>query len=145
MKTFGLAFLLLFVAISTTVAETKPPTIESILQEEGQFAFSDGSSIFQFSKDGKFKLDPLGVSGRTIQGVWKTSDFHHFTVTGKWEWLNGVSAKDDYRRMSVYVSYHAEEAKTVGSIKKVKAYPVYHMVEGLVKITPEEYKKETAR
>ena len=57
--------LALLLALSNTLANEFPKPPE-IIQNEGQFVFTDGSSFYLFKKDGTFTSEPLGLSGRVI-------------------------------------------------------------------------------
>jgi len=62
---------------------------ESILGKR-ELCISDGSSIYIFSPDKTFRLEPIGMSGRTIKGTW-TSDSDGIHIVGQWSWINGLS------------------------------------------------------
>ena len=53
-----------------TNIEIELPSIIEIIDEEDQFAFTDGSSTYLFMDD----LDPTGMSGRAVEGNWTYSD-----------------------------------------------------------------------
>ena len=91
-------------------AAPAPPTLPSayqIIQREGRLAFTDDSSLYDFEKNGSFYSKPLGLSGRTIEGTWKLAAANDFAgslvVQGTWGWVNGVSAINDRREMTVSV------------------------------------------
>ena len=110
--------------------------------KSGQFAFTDGSSIFQLKKGGTFELQPRGMSGRTVRVLWKTSGYRIFTIVGKWSWINGASPRNDYRRMKLHITYMggAPGAKK-GRLHRMKLYPVYFTIEQLLKISKAAYRK----
>ena len=60
---------------------------------------------YEVNKDGTFVLQPEGLSGETIRGVWRSADSLHVTVTGKWGWANGVSLANDFRRMTLILKH----------------------------------------
>ena len=125
-----------FVASPLMAADFPEPL--KIIEEEGQFIFHDGSSYYLFKKDGTFRSGPMGLSGREIEGKWKVDD-RLFVIEGRWDWINGVSPADDYRRMVIYLS-KPESVETVKRISTVEAganqkiYKCYFLVEGLEKI-----------
>ena len=122
------------------VATLEP--IAKIVEAESCFVFSDGSSYFQFRKDGTFRLDPAGLSGRTIEGIWRQGDAGQFTVVGRWSWMNGLSPENDFRRMKLRVTrLPGVPEKPKGSDHKL--YPVYHVVDEVVPLSPEDYRKAT--
>lgn len=87
-----------------------------IIQQEGRFIFTDGSSYYLLEKGGRFKSAPLGMSGREITGTWKLEE-QKFVVEGQWGWINGASPTDDYRRLTFFVS-------TPMSVETVKSFPL---------------------
>src|SRR6185436_17231412 len=89
--------LFLFAVPNVITAESRSPI--DIIQAEGQFLFSDGSSYYLFKKEGTFISEPLGISGRVITGTWTCPDNREFVIQGRWSWINGLSARDDYREM----------------------------------------------
>lgn len=131
---------LLVMGAATHLSAQPMPTISSIIQSEGVFAVSDGSSVFQLHKDGTFVLEPVGISGRTVRGVWTQTSEGQFTVVGKWEWVNGLSRDDDYRRMRLHISWHGEAGK-VPPRGSVKVHPAYLLIEELVTIDEATWKK----
>ena len=116
--------------IAALLSGTLPVSIEEILGTEGVFSFSDGSSIYSFFSDGDFLLEPVGLSGRAIDGSWTSNDFSEFYVEGLWTWYNGISRENDRRSMTVLVTLLPGEPDTVWG-KRV--WPVYFSVE---EITP---------
>ena len=52
--------------LAGTSIEAELPSIIEIVNEEGQFAFTDGSSTYLFLDDESFYLDPTGLSGRAV-------------------------------------------------------------------------------
>ena len=138
MKTLAQLLLPALIVAGPLVAYGQSPSLESIIDGEGVFAISDGSSTFQFHKGGEFVLEPVGMSGRTVVGRWKMTDHGHFTVVGTWGWVNGASVEGDYRRMKMHISYHGEAAKPLprGSIS---VYPSYFVIDEIVKIDQAEH------
>jgi len=56
-----------------------------------------------FNKDGTFTSEPLSISGREIIGKWELRDERVFVIRGQWTWINGLSPRDDYRQMEIWV------------------------------------------
>ena len=133
---------LLFICLTAlTVLAQDFPKPSQIIKDEGKFIFTDGSSYYLFQKDGTFKSEPLGISGRVITGTWKLQDRQDnlFVIQGKWSWVNGLSQENDFRKMVLYINTPAS-SETVerlssgfGSLK-VKIYKCYFLVEELQKI-----------
>jgi hypothetical protein len=131
----------LFAVPNVIAAEFRSPI--EIIQAEGQFVFSDGSSYYLFKKEGTFISEPLGLSGRVITGTWTCLDNREFVIQGRWSWINGLSARDDYREMRMIIG-QAESAETieqlspVSSLRRVKIFKVYFAVEELHRIPKPE-------
>jgi hypothetical protein len=139
MKPLILAFISVLAISSATAAQLREP--REIIREEGQFVFSDGASFFLFRKDGTFKSAPHGLSGRVITGRWKFQSPGRFTIEGRWSWVNGLSPRDDFRRMTLVVSSAQgfEEKQQVSAVEltgPVKVYKCYFTVDEVVKVTP---------
>lgn len=130
-------FLLVTLTVSTAQAQGGP--IETIIASEGVFAISDGSSTFQFLKGGKFVLDPVGMSGRTVRGTWTRTGAGKFTVIGRWGWMNGASVQDDLRRMKIYVSCTDGAATKHLPRSGLKVRACYFSLDELVKISRAEF------
>jgi hypothetical protein len=132
------AIVILTTFIAVTRAAEFPPASE-IIQTEGQFVFTDGSSYYMFKKDGTFTSEPLGISGREITGTWELRDERMFVVRGRWTWINGLSARDDYRQLEIAI-YRPTSVETVDwlshsdATRNVKVYKCYFVVEELIKI-----------
>ena len=141
----GLAALFypVFRANALSVADYSEPI--KIIQQEGRFVFTDGSSYYLLKKEGTFKSGPLGLSGREITGTWKLKD-NLFVIEGQWGWMNGASPQDDYRRLTLYVST-PEAVETVrrpflaDESADVKVYKTYFEIEELQKIPKPEAAK----
>ncbi len=88
-------------------APSVPPSAYQIIQKEGRLAFTDGSSYYDFERNGTFYSGPLGLSGRTIEGTWKLATVNDFAgplvIQGTWGWANGFSAVNDRREMTMAV------------------------------------------
>lgn len=113
------------------------PTVPEIIQEEGQFAFTDGSSVYLFYSDGTFFMEPTGLCGRTIEGSWNLDDSDRMQITGIWGWDNGISLINDKRRMTVYItllSTQTENSDFLWRSDDTRVYDVYFIVEELINI-----------
>ena len=127
----------LLTAIVTHAAAEFPQASE-IIQTEGQFIFADGSSSYMFKKDGTFTSEPLGISGREINGTWELRDERVFVIRGRWTWINGLSPRDDYRQMEILVR-RPTAAEIVPQLTLVdgvnlKVYKCYFVIDRLTKI-----------
>jgi hypothetical protein len=134
----GLAFIWHLSGASPAVSAADFPEPLKIIQSEGQFVFTDGSSYYLLKKDGTFKSGPLGLSGREITGTWKAKD-SLFVIEGQWGWVNGLSALNDYRRMTIFVSTptSVETVKRMSWVEAsadVKVYKCYFIVDELQKL-----------
>jgi hypothetical protein len=130
------------VVLTTFIAVTRAaefPQASEIIQTEGQFVFTDGSSYYMFKRDGTFTSEPLGISGREINGKWDLRDERVFVIRGRWTWINGLSPRDDYRQMEIWV-YRPTSAEIVPQLSfvdgglNVKVYKCYFVVDQLAKI-----------
>jgi hypothetical protein len=138
-------FALLLVAGCFAHANAGVPTFTEIIETQGKCVFTDGSSTYQFYKDGTFMLEPNDkFSGRTVHGAWNTTDNRKVVITGKWGLINGISKDDDYRELTLLVTLRSDQpagAESLGPVKRFKVYPVYFTVEGLRPIGKQEYEK----
>ncbi|PKN58791.1 MAG: hypothetical protein CVU56_03765 [Deltaproteobacteria bacterium HGW-Deltaproteobacteria-14] len=123
---------------------SEPASVREALTADGVLAFSDGSSVYRIHADGRFALDPLGISGRTVAGTWESDDDRVFVVTGKWGWVNGLSRDDDYRRMTLAVSVVPGEGPPPG-MDGATLTRVYLVIEELVKITKAEHDRAASK
>lgn len=122
----------LSVIAAAAICAGTPLTISDIIKTEGEFAFTDGSSVYTFSEDGTFMMEPLCLSGRAIEGRWTSVDRGLFEVTGVWTWYNGISVPDDFRRMTLAVTLIQGEPETVQSMwsgSTARLYPVYFTID----------------
>jgi hypothetical protein len=129
--------MLVLLATALVGADDALPSISEIIEEEGQFAFTDGSSTYRFYGDGSFLLEPVGISGRAVEGRWESPDPGRMEITGTWSWYNGVSAIDDTRRMTLDVSLlsmDTVESDALWGASDTRLYEVYFTVEELVPI-----------
>lgn len=113
------------------------PSIIEIINEEGQFAFTDGSSTYLFMEDGSFYMEPIGMSGRAIEGSWIFEDSNSFEITGLWGWNNGISLINDKRRMTIYINLISAETEVSESLWRssdARLYDVYFLIEEIAKI-----------
>ncbi|HOP25854.1 MAG TPA: hypothetical protein PLM22_03510 [Candidatus Sabulitectum sp.] len=123
------------VFIAALLCGTVPGSIEEILDTQGVFSFTDGSSIYSFFSDGDFLMEPAGLSGRAIEGSWTSDDYGEFSVEGLWTWYNGISQENDRRRMTVLITLLPGEPDTLESLwqgEGVTVYKVYFTVEELL-------------
>ena len=139
-----LVILFLFLGTFAVIAQDFPSPFQ-IIQDEEKFIFTDGSSYYLFKKDGSFKSEPLGISGREITGKWKLED-QLFVIQGKWGWINGGSRTDDYRKMTLYVG-HPTSSEIAENLlledgKPKKIYKCYFEIEELQKIPKAKKKTE---
>jgi len=74
--------LTIFVLLSGTSTIEELPSITEIIDTEGQFAFTDGSSIYLLMADGTFYLGPVSISGRSVEENWTCLDTNKFEVIG---------------------------------------------------------------
>ena len=137
MKTLVIAFIFVLVSSSVAVADLREPI--KIIQEEGQFVFADGASYYSLKRDGTFTSAPLGLSGRTITGHWKYEVPGRFIIEGQWGWINGLSPRDDFRRMTLAISaaesfVEKEQVSAAETTGPVKIYKCYFIVDELIKI-----------
>lgn len=114
-----------------------------IIKKEGQFVFTDGSSYYRFSSDGAFDSGPLSISGRTINGKWKSDGDYKFIIEGVWSWVNGMSSINDRRRLVLtvqpaFILQPAPDEPTRNFIPDSKTnpkiYKCYFTLEELVKL-----------
>ena len=125
----------LLLIVSTAFAAD---TVDQIIAEKGLFVFSDGSSFYAFKQGGSFESGPTGMCGRTIEGTWTKDRNGRYVVNGKWGWMNGISATNDFRIMSIYLSNAHDPSPEEGLssmtiTKPVHIYKVYAIIESLEK------------
>ena len=102
---------LLFSASSfvATAADTLIAPLQAI-EQFGSVAIADGSSYFEFSKDGSFHSGPLGMSGRTMKGYWTKDADGHLVATVRLGWINGFPPENEYRRIVFFISHVTKRA-----------------------------------
>lgn len=110
------------------VSSGEAVSIQGILETEGVFRFTDQSSVYSFLSDGSFLMEPVGISGRAVEGSWTTEDYGVFLITGRWTWYNGVSMENDFREMEILITPLSAEADTVNGLA---VYEVYFTIEEL--------------
>lgn len=128
---------LLFLIVASALCAGTPLTIPDIIKVEGEFAFTDGSSVYRFAQDGEFLMEPLSLSGRAIEGRWTSESQGLFLVTGVWTWYNGISAPDDFRRMTMIITLipgEPDTARTMWSGSETRLYPVYFTIDEVADI-----------
>lgn len=131
------------------LAAPAPPVLPSayqIIQKEGRLAFTDGSSLYDFEKNGSFYSKPVGLSGQTIEGTWKLATVNDFTgplvIQGTWGWVNGVSVINDRREMTMSVYPRPAQLKKKedraalflarNAPRRVKLHSCYFVIDELV-------------
>ena len=132
---------LTILGLVTLPSETSPgieiPSPLQVIQDEGQFAFTDNSSLFQFIDDGTFFMEPLGMSGRAVEGSWIYLDSNRFEITGIWGWNNGISLLDDKRKMIIYInlrSMDTVDSESLWRFSDTRLYDVYFVIEEIIKL-----------
>jgi hypothetical protein len=131
------AALLLLLSLTATIS-FGGSGIEEILRSEHRFSFTDGSSVYSFFEDGRFLLEPVGLSGRAVEGEWTSTEEGSFEITGLWTWYNGISAIDDFRRMTIHVTLLSEEPNFLESLWQGTDTPVYDVYFIIDELTPLE-------
>src|SRR4051812_29361738 len=139
-------FLSIVLILAFPFAQEEQPlrSAAQIIKEEGQIIVADNSSYYLFKADGSFESGPLGLSGRTIDGRWKQRYMNHFVIEGKWEWINGLSPKEDYRRMTLIIgaAHGFEQKESVSAATHAepgRVYNCYLLVEELVTLQQSEW------
>ena len=137
MKTIAATFILLLVSSHVAFGQARGP--EQIVREEGRFVFVDGASYYVLEKGGAFRSGPLGLSGRTIEGRWKFQTPGRFVIEGRWGWVNGISPRDDFRRMTLVISAvegfeEKQQLSLVEAPLPTRVYKCYFIVDDLVKV-----------
>jgi len=125
---------LVLLAVAAAAVAEDMPSIPDIIRTEGEFAFSDGSSVYTFREDGSFLLEPVGLCGRAVEGTWEWQGDGRMEVAGTWTWYNGISAIDDRRSMSLVIwlnSMDPVESETLWQGSGVRLYDVYFIVDRL--------------
>lgn len=130
-----LIFSLLLIVSTSFAADT----VDQIIDDQGLFVYADGSSFFAFQKGGRFESGPMGMSGRTIEGTWTNGQDGRFVVKGRWGWINGASVTNDFRTMSIWISYPHEPyndnnlfSMTITN-RPFSVYKAYALIDSLVK------------
>jgi hypothetical protein len=123
---------ILFLILLTSALPAFGDGVSEVIEKEGVFKFSDGSSIYTFHKNGSFELNPCGMSGRTITGNWKKVD-SFFQVEGEWSWVNGLSIPGDMRIMKLHINTHPSFGKETAGMNKESVSKVYFTIESITK------------
>ncbi len=78
-------------------------TLASCLEKVDEYRCAGDSFAMQFSRDGRFTLRPLGMSGQKIDGTWHHEAGSTYVINGVWDWTNGETRNDfsDVRRMTI--------------------------------------------
>ena len=124
--------------ILSTVIAADTDTVDQIIAKDGLFVYSDGSSFFALQKGGRFESGPMEMCGQTIEGTWTKDRDGKYVVKGKWGWMNGKSAANDFRTMSIYLfNPHApsldQRLFSTTIVNPVKIYKVYAIIESVEK------------
>jgi hypothetical protein len=105
MKSIYFAWIAVIAAMVATVDAAEPTYWpQEAFDKFGGFTITDGSSYFTFSKDGKFKSGPVGLSGRELRGTWVLADRTELTVSAQVGWMNGLQPQDEFRRIVFRIS-----------------------------------------
>ena len=118
-------------------AEPEPRGALELIKAEGELVLTDTASFFVFKADGTFQSSPNGMSGRTLSGTWKSAPGEPllFEVIAQHSWLNGASAKDDYRKLvfAIYPGTTRAFTPSLGaSVKRV--FDGYWLIQELTKV-----------
>lgn len=131
---------IIFLACLSTRPATAADFLKAstIIKIKGNLVITDGSSFYRFDRDFHFESGPLSESGRTISGKWQTKDENIFLIEGQWSWINGASALNDTRKMTMAISppcIPAELSKMISLHlgNKPNIYKCYFLIEELVK------------
>ena len=116
---------------------TAEPT--ELLKADGELVLFDGASLFVFKADGTFESAPNGMSGRTFNGKWKNPPGEPllFEVIATQSWLNGVSVKDDSRKLvfAIYSGTTRPFTAAMGGSSVKKIFDGYWLLQELTKVT----------
>ncbi|TLD69352.1 hypothetical protein FEM03_18460 [Phragmitibacter flavus] len=146
MKTNRSAILIVTVllVIATVSCLSAPPPDPAIEMKGSGIILVDGTSSYIFAKDGTFRSDPLGMSGRTFTGNWKieqpsAGSAAKVVVEAKCGWINGLSPNDDYRRI-VFFIYSGnttvfERPEVVGGWMPQNYYKCYWLIDEMTRLT----------
>ena len=108
---------------------------KTVFSGKAEVCFSDGSSLYIFHPSGAFSLEPLWISGRTIEGKWiYDSDGLH--IAGLWSWINGASPLNDRRQMDIHIGYIGSKTTEYKSPITGKIYNIqeaYFLIDRLEK------------
>ena len=133
MKTLFTIITLFAFLFGNSAFSAEPLEVNKLLHAKGDFCISDGSSVYIFSPNGKFKSTPVGLSGRTIEGTW-TNDSTKIYIKGKWGWMNGLSSNNDFREMDIHIGSVSDKV-TIHSVwaKKRIVHDAYFIITRLEK------------
>lgn len=129
--------MILLIAATICTGQDGLPSILEVIEDEGQFVFTDGSSTYQFYDDGSFFLEPTSLCGRAVEGSWEWLDSGRMEITGTWSWYNGISAINDLRTMRIYMylrSMETEDSALLWRTSDSRFYDVYFTIEEIVPI-----------
>ena len=96
---------------------------KTVFSGKSEICLSDGSSLYIFHPNGAFSLEPMGCSGRTIEGKWSydSNDIH---ISGIWSWINGYSIKNDQRQMDLHIGYIGSKKTEYQSLNTGKIHNI---------------------
>jgi hypothetical protein len=133
--------ILLVLSFACDAKERKRIELTDLPKSNSEFCISDGSSLFIFFKDGRFRSEPLNpIGGRIIEGNWENDPSHDirlFTITGEWKWINGLFTPRDMREMELFVCSlwdHTTEYKSVFNSEIYQIHDAYLLINRLEKI-----------
>lgn len=115
-----------------------------VIEADGSIALEDGSSYYIFLKDGGFSSGPIGLSGRTLDGTWKSPEPGRFVVTARKGWINGLSTGSSYHRIVFSIRPGKKEPLRSGSIPALMKFAAYFLIEEFVEIPAPAAEKATS-
>lgn len=136
-------YFLTWLFLAATALAAAPDFIppKKVFNTDDVLVISDGSSVYEFHRDGAFHSYPVGFSGRCFDGTWTAegNDSTTFTVTAKFGWMNGWNFSNDYRKV-VFVVYpgHIEPADELPFKRHPHIFKCYFMIDELTKIAKPE-------
>jgi len=64
------------------------------------------------------------MSGQTIEGTW-SNNAGKISIVGKWSWMNGISAIDDFREMDIRIGLLKDTPREHVSISSGLMHKIY--------------------
>jgi hypothetical protein len=136
--------------LGTVLCHSEPPPDPAIEMKDSGITLTDGSSSYTFAKDGTFRSEPIGMSGRTFYGRWEIEDHSagspaKVVAEAKLGWINGLNLNDDYRRI-VFVIYPGktipfERPDIVVGMMPENHYKCYWLIDEMSKLAKPEIAK----